>query len=72
MTLDPDAQAAFTVARSSKDDPQQGDEIRQDGVVSRRVVAREEKRVGYVNGPGLGSVQWCSLLAWQLWCDGIV
>ena len=72
MTFDSDTHAAFTVARSPKDDPQKGDEIREDGVVSRRVVSRDETRVGYVNGPGLGAVRWCSLLAWHLWCDGIV
>lgn len=71
MKPDPKSEAVFEVVRSPKNDPQQGDEIYENGVVSRRVVARDGKRIGYVNGPGMGSVQWCSLFGWQLWCDGI-
>lgn len=72
MKPDPETEAAFNVVRSPKSDPQRGDQIHEGGIVSRRVVAREGKQVGYVAGPGLGTVRWCSLFGWQLWCDGVV
>ena len=56
--------------RSALDDPRPGDRVeRKQGQAVRRVVGREGSRVAFVAGAGLGSVQWCELLAWQLWCD---
>jgi len=60
----------FEQQRSMQEDPQPGDRVEaEQGRVVRRVVSRDGSRVGYVVGAGLGSVQWCELLAWQLWCD---
>lgn len=63
----------FEQQRLTQEDPQPGDQVEagQGGVV-RRVVSRDGSRVGYVVGAGLGTVQWCELLAWQLWCDAAV
>jgi hypothetical protein len=65
------AEFPFAQKRSAHDDPQPGDHVEaRQGV--RRVVRREGVRVGYVARVGLGTVQWCDLLAWQLWCDSAI
>ena len=63
----------FEQQRSKQEDPRPGDRVEaEQGRVVRRVVSRNGSRVGYVVGADLGSVQWCELLAWQLWCDAAV
>lgn len=63
----------FAQQRSAQDDPQPGDQVEAgQGRAVHRVVAREGSRVGYVIGAGLGAVEWCELLAWQLWCDAAI
>jgi hypothetical protein len=63
----------FAQQRSTQEDPQPGDRVKAgQGKVVRRVVSRDGSRVGYVSGAGLGTVQWCELLAWQLWCDASI
>lgn len=63
----------FAQQRSIYDDPQPGDRVETgQGHTVRRVVNRDGSRVGYVAGAGLGRVQWCELLAWQLWCDSTI
>lgn len=60
----------FAQQRSQQEDPQPGDRVEAgQGKFMRRVVSRVGSRVGYVACAGLGPVQWCELLAWQLWCD---
>lgn len=64
------ARFPFGQQRSPHDDPQPGDHVEVgQGKDVRRVVSRDGSRVGYVSGAGLGPVEWCELLAWQLWCD---
>lgn len=59
--------------RSAQEDPQPGDRVEAgQGKAVRRVVSRDGSRVGYVSGAGLGTVRWCELLAWQLWCDASI
>lgn len=63
-------QNAIPIPRSSHDDPQPGDCVQvKNGKGLRRVVMRDLQRVAYVESRGPGSIQWCRLLAWQLWCD---
>lgn len=62
--------SGFPIARRAQDQPEIGDLVRgHAGELGRRVVARHEDAVGYVEGSGTGVVAWCSVLAWQLWCD---
>jgi hypothetical protein len=61
---------ALDSPRSSHDDPQSGDRVSAGHRATvRRVVLRDGQRVAYVESDGPGAVQWCDLLAWQLWCD---
>ena len=63
-------QSGFPIGRRAQDQPEIGDIVRgRAGALGRRVVARHEDSVGYVAGSGTGAVAWCSVLAWQLWCD---
>lgn len=62
--------SGFLMARRAQDQPEIGDLVRgRADALGRRVVARHEDAVGYVEGSGTGVVAWCSVLAWQLWCD---
>jgi hypothetical protein len=68
--IDDGLQGGFPLERRAQDQPTIGDLVRgRAGALGRRVVARNEDLVGYVVGSGTGAVAWCSVLAWQFWCD---